>query len=426
MPRLLDYAKKLVVVLADLVFLSVLYGIIESRNGVTFHGYPLWIGLTAISLLIAMVVLEKGITFNLYVGLCALLILAAGGGIQLYLDFAVPSLGSRVFFMILSVVPIIHVFYIAYEEVSRKDLLTYFDGGILVSCIVVGTMGTAYSGFGRTGMVLTLVVTFALLLVLMAMRLETNYEEGVGKKIAGAAVALALLVLVALFVLAISGGLEDVTTDFVNGLVSVVKAVYHFVIWLLVTIVDWISSLFPDAYGLPPEDFDTELHWVLEESGAREGNPVLAISLTTILVLGAIAFVIWRFWGIKLQRKKRVKAKRKLRRKSHVGSGLKRLFLKLWVNLVFQVQYLFHRNSPTGLLLWTEHSFVLKGRRKKAETPTSYLRRISSPDTRLYTEELSRILERQYYSGKKEKLPAGFAKRYKVAMKQKQTSGTAT
>lgn len=423
MPRLLDFAKKLVVVLGDLVFLSVSYGIIESLNGVTFHGYLPWLGVTAFSLLLAMILLEKGISFNLYLGLGALLTVLTGGTIHLFLDFANPTVGSRVFFMILSVVPIIHGFCCAYEEVERKKLLTYFDGGILVSCITIGTLGTANSGFGVVGVMLTVMETVAILLVLMAMRLETNYEEGMGKKVAGAAFALGLLLLVGLFVLLISGSLEDVTTDFVNGLVKVVTAIYRFVIWLLVTIVNWISSLFPEAYALPPNDFDSEIHWVLEESAAREGNPVLAISLTAILFLGAVAFVVWRFWGIKIQRKKGLRKKKTLRRKSHVGAGLKHLFRTLWVNLVFRIQYVFHRSSPTGLLLWTEHTFVLKGRRRKAETPSAYLKRIATPETLVYTEELSRILERQYYGGTKEKLPSGFAKRYKQGMKRKESSG---
>ncbi|MBQ0072107.1 MAG: hypothetical protein KBS81_09705 [Spirochaetales bacterium] len=415
MSSLLALFTKWSLVFADMTFIASFFSLICAQSGIAFTGFLPWIGLFTLSLVLSAILLEKGVQFNIYLALNGVLGVVTGAWVQSFLTFTEVNLMARALFILLSVIPVVHGAVMAFREVPRRLLIIYFDVSLLGALVSVALMDAGLQGLGIIMPILALFTIGLLLLNLVARRLETPTEEGGNnRKILGVVLIFATLALVLFFSYLFAGTLEDASTGLVNALIAFVVNSYRFIVWIITVIFNFLASLFPEAYGAPSFWYDAQLHWVLEETDVEEGNPVLMISIASVLLVALIAFIIWRFWGVKVKLPGRKKGRKKQRRTSHLGRGLKEFFLSIFVRIAFEVKYLFSHNSPSGLFVWTERH---RARRRKGESPRSYLERIGKSGEEDLLSTLVKVLESTYYSPSPLVLPPHFARDYRKRMK---------
>ena len=319
--------------------------------------------------------------------------------------------------------PVIHSGILVHEKWKYDRQVLYLDGMIAASAALL--LCEQLDSFPEAGRFLAWTVP-ALginILVLILCRLQgTGVSAGIPLALlaACAGCAWAGSRYLQLFAKGTASAVLLIRDLFLRLLRGAANAVETFIKWLadLLPAAEQEMDL-PDAAGGPGQ-----MSYTLPEPAGP--GPVLFI-LAAALVLLAVGIWVWRMYrGIRWHSRPVSGGAESAEQRNRIRGRRKNPLSALLEKLSFSFRYLRHRNSPEGLLTYTEKMMAEAGQpREKGESAPGFLRRCALLQDREGSEMVIRLadcLEQSYYRGMASASEPGFAGKYRKAVRGKERS----
>ncbi len=216
-------------------------------------------------------------------------------------------------------------------------------------------------------------------------------------------------------------GLADAAASGVQALLGALSALLRGMAHTAGRFVNWLFSLLPAAETALPDYAPAETEAVLAETAETDLSGTLSPVpfLIGILLLGAAALFFLSRSRFSLPAfSEHGGARTRLpgvRRR--IGERIRQFFARIRFELVF----LTHRNTPSGLLVWIERRIRIRGAgRRPDETSRQFLSRSLRffPDCGEELAVLSDCLDRQYFRGEKKGLSPAEIRRMRQAFRK--------
>lgn len=426
MDKVREFFARWVIALSDTVIVLSAFSVFMVNRSYDFGA--IWALVACFSVILAldmfMVRREAGLT--LYMILNGVLSISVGVCMNFLLALQEPSAGMRIMFGVLVFMPCVHAAVNATQQVQRKSLVNYFDIAVILEILFIASLGTSVS-IPPQLVVLGLVSLAGLQVVLVSMRLRTGNEGSRFKRILGAAVMAVFVLLVCLLSYSASGALGTASQALVDGLAWVMTNLYRILMAVLLAFFNWLSNLFPEPTGYELPDLEETVNFNVRDSDIPEGSPVLFFVLFGILVAGVIIYFISRTRGKRLKGTSSMVRGGKRRRRRRLATGIGSFFSRILSSIRFAFAYITHRDSASGLFVWTELFYRRRGvLRRRSSTPAEFLRTVAASaapaEARPGMLELASVLDLGYYNGTAMMLPSGFAVSYRKANRKSHLS----
>lgn len=372
--------------LADLVLISFVTQVFLFNNGGLPIAYLPWLAALSAALLINTLLRRHAAPVNAVI--CANVVMAlAVGMLSLQLvTFPADAFISRILFFILTALPALHSAMLVTEEPLQRQTVLYLDALVVTTAISLLLVNLGTLDEADPLIPLGELSCLGILLSLIVSRLERpQTSASTGRRLTGVLMMAVLFLLLLFLAVLAASHFQGISSGIVGAAVWLgqqLLGVLHFLGRNLGRFFTWLLSLFPvkdEEWILPEPETQAEL---LEEA-AVESNDTMALILLIllgILVAALILFALHRLHGKRWQDAKGAALPpRKTARQSHLRQKLLLLWQRLLAFLHFQLNYLRHRESPAGILVWTERKLRTSGLpRQKSESPSAYLRRLAA------------------------------------------------
>lgn len=300
--------------------------------------------------------------------------------------------------------------------VRCADALIFSAAAYLAASFVLGdALHFPILGFSLSAFALTMILT-------ASMRAGGESDSVVrGTGIGGWLVLLALLALCLLF----TAGILGVSTGHIESI-----AALSYMLWQLARRIGyyalyalaWFLSLFVGSYRHTPADpvfevQDTPEMLSFEPVVVPQWVVYLFWAFAAAAAISLLVVIIRLLAGAKVSKRRIVRRKRRVTRKSHFFSALRALFASVFASLSFEAAYRFGPPSPQRLYVLA----VRTGRlhrlgKKQSETPGGYLRRyhlaLAAQQTESSIDALADMLDGALYGCTKPSLSRSEYERY--------------
>lgn len=423
--RIWDYLRGFSVILSDIVLCGLMFMLIPLLMHCDMTlALRLWIGAAALQLLIGNWTAVLGVSWSVYLVVQSMAIAAVTIAAVYGSWFPVYEADMRVLLAACTIVTGLHSAYVSYRLPGSNGIMRFVD------LLIVVTTFYLYAAFqmkvsGDPKIVTAALIALALDL-LVVNHLRTGGEDGnvirgagAGSKLALAAILLGCLLVTGMIVGMASGQVHsavDVLLLVLQGIYQVLSVIFGAIGHVLALIILFLVALFPAAPQAARENaaeqLGQEVETLLEETGMTIPPWVFGTVLAVVL-LALAGWALYQLRDVRVRRISRKVHRRKVVRKSHLLEALAAAARRIWERLVFEWEYLRHRNSPQGLLVLAERV----GRqnhliRRPDESPGAYIRRLSDASEQSETtadrlEQLAKLLDQIFYRGKTD-LPENF------------------
>ncbi|MBE6031814.1 MAG: hypothetical protein E7224_01295 [Clostridiales bacterium] len=375
--------------------------------------YP-WVALALLFYVVDVLLLRRGLSENLFVGLNVAMIafLVAFG--SLFLAHGASFMGSVAAGVFL-LVPGVMAFFLSRKPLSPNTVLNFLEGAIVLFIVYVFMEESAAGSGNYFNIPLIAALVLAFVSIILMRTVSGNRSKVQGSRLTGGLMMAAIFVVILLIsvggLMLFSGGIRTALSGVLSGLTSLGLAIAG----LFLKLMEFLAQFASEEEALPPEmeptmgspdgemDAFAQMDW---------GNvPLILIGVIIAAVVVGIAVWMRKNKGQKLPAQAVVK-----------GSPEKRAFIRnrLWdrivqwiralrQKLIFTWHKFIYRNTVPGILLRAEACGMRrKVRREKGESGSHYIRRlvqgmdekICSQEDRILAEEFCGLLDRFFYSGK--------------------------
>ena len=381
-----------------------------------------WVLALALQAIVNELLLARGTSLLMFLAINGALLFAFAGRLVSHTVFIPGSAGFPVFLQIL--------FYssgIAGAAAAQKDpgsnVFVRCADMLILSCAAY--LGAAFAlGDALNLPILALsLITIVLTMILTASLRAGGESDSVvrGTGIGGWLVLLALLALCLLC----TAGILGASAGHMDSLIDLLKFVWQIIYRLgrhALYALAWFLSLFvgkykhqssapvldmQDSSDLAPITIPDTPQWVV----------YLFWAMIAAVVIALVAVILYALAGTKLTRKRAIRRKRRVTRKSHFFSALRAMLAAFFASVSFEAAYRFGAPSVHRLYILAVRTGRLHRLSKmRGETPGAYLRRYHSALTAQQAESsldaLADMLDAALYGGAKPQLSRSEFDRY--------------
>lgn len=419
MEKIWDYLRGFTAVLSDIALCCLALMLVP----LVMHwdmavAVQIWILTAALQLLIGTVLISYGVSWSVYLAVQAAAI-AAGSIITVRSSwFSVYEADLGVVLAVCTAVTGMHNAYVTYRLPGSNGIMRFVDLLIGVTAFYLYTVFQTKAAADQNILIVTIA---ALVLNLLTVNhLRTGGEGGNVIRGAGAGSRLVLAIILAGCLLATglivgmaSGQVHsavDVLLLVLQGIYQVLSVIFGVIGRVLAFIILLLIALFPLSSQTVQENASArigqEMEEFLEETGTQVPAWVMGAIFAAILLVLA-GYVLYQLRGVRIQRIPRPVRRRRVVRKNHLLEALSGILRQVWERLVFEWEYMRHKNTPQGLLILAERV----GKRSKLarrlnESPGTYIRRFSGEladqqETGISVPEgLAELLDQIFYAGR--------------------------
>lgn len=418
--KIWDYLRGLTVILSDIALCCLAFMLVP----LVMHwdmavAVQFWILTAAIQLLVGTALISYGVSWSAYLVVQTAAI--AAGSIVTVRASWFPVYESDLGLALAACVTAagMHNAYVAYRLPGSNAIMRFVD------LLIVATAFYLYTAFqtkeAADQNILTVTLAALALNLLTVNHLRTGGEggnvirgAGAGSRLVLAGILAGCLFATGLIVGMASGQVHsavDVLLLVLQGIYQVLSVIFGMIGRVLAFIILLLIALFPFSSQTVRENASVrigqEMEEFLEETGTQVPAWVAGVIFAAILLILA-GYVLYQLRGIRIQRIPRVSRRRRVVRKSHLLEALSGIMRQVWERLVFEWEYMRHRNSPQGLLVLAERV----GKRNKLarrlnEPPGTYIRRfggelggyvVPTETSTAVFEQLAKLLDQIFYA----------------------------
>lgn len=417
--KIWDYLRGFTVILSDIALCCLALMLVPFiMHWDMAIAVQIWILTAAVQLLIGTILISYGVSWSVYLVVQAAAI-AVGSIVTVRASwFPVYEEDLGLALAACAVLTGMHNVYAAYRLPESNGIMRFVDLLIGVTAFYLYTVFQTKSAGDQR--ILTVTLAALGLDLLTVNHLRTGGEggnvirgAGAGSKLVLAGILAGCLLITGLLVGMASGQVHSVV-DFLllilQGIYQVLSVVFGIVGRVLAFIILLIFALFPLSSQTVQENASAqlgqEMEELLEETGTQVPAWVTGVIFAAILLVLA-GYVLYQLRGVRIQRIPRVSRRRRVVRKSHLLEAMSRILRQVWGRLVFEWEYMRHKNSPQGLFVLAERvGRQNKLARRPDESPGAYIRRFgggqaASEDTSAAVfEQLAELLDQIFYAGR--------------------------
>lgn len=388
--RLWDYLRGFSVIFSDIVLCGLAFMLVPLLTQWDMAlALRLWIAAAALQLLAGNRMMERGVSWSVYLIIQGAFIAAGTAAVVLRSWFADYEADMRIFLAGCTVVTGLHSAYVSYRLPGANGIMRFVD--LLIAAAAFYLYVAFQMQKPGDGQILTAVVFSLVMNLLVVNHLRTGGEDGrvirgagAGSRLALAGILAGCLLATGIIVGMASGQVHsavDVLLLVLQGIYQVLSVIFGAVGRVLAFIILFLVAVFPMAPQAARENASAqvsqEMEELVEETGLKLPPWVLGAVLAVVL-LALAGWTLYQLKGIRIRRVSKAAVRRRVVRKSHLLEAVTAIFRQIWERLAFEWEYLRHRNSPQGLLVLAErvgrkHHLA----RRPNESPGAYIRRFS-------------------------------------------------
>ena len=363
--------------------LIVLMLTLYSRERTVIIALGVWAAALLIQSLLNELLARRSPSLLVYILFNAAAALAARHYVLADTVFIPGSRGFPILLGILIVVCGIHNACAAHKLPGSDYFVRMTDTLVIATCLYLAAAFGMRKAFHLPVLSFVLLALMLLIFVTAGLRAGGESDSVIrGTGIGGWLVLGALFVFCLLFTAALLG----LGSGHVSSLVDVIRIVWNTLCAVLTALMKGFAYVL--AFFIRPVSMRRE-YTVSESSAALTAEEIIEaapmpqwisyvfLAVLVLLVLLVIAVIVWALHNARFTRIRISRRRRRVTRKSHMGSALAALFQKAFDRITFEIAYLLGRRTPQGLLVLAQRTGALhKLPRKKSESGGAYLRRL--------------------------------------------------